>query len=242
MLTRIQQERWDAYQRLEALAPRTDTLRGLDAFLDTLADSPGGEWFPWARSIAERVVDNGEALIIRFPLFERAVFPALLAGYQSSLPGCARWLAGLSELLYRSRICQEQLPEAERNELGLLRAALRHDPTDQWSRRRLLEKQSDWLRFSLHELPDGVLYGMDGALPEQCRQLEYELDEFCKLVEEEKTDRYGELIDRCRYHFRAYQEYLLNPKNCQSYALYLAQDGKQNPAESSAKTNRLPTD
>jgi hypothetical protein len=160
MLTKIQRELWDAYLQLEARALRADKMRGLATFLDSLSGSPEWEWFPWARSIAERVVDKCEAFIIRMPLFERAIFPALLAGYRAGMPGCARWLAGLSDLLHRSTKCQEYLPEAERNDVGLLRAALRQDPTDPWPRQRLLEKLSERLRFSLHELPAGVLYGI----------------------------------------------------------------------------------
>jgi hypothetical protein len=128
----------------------------------------------------------------------------LLAGFRAGLPGCARWLAGLFGLLRGSGSCQEELPEAERSEVGLLRAALRHDPADQRSRRRLLEKLAAQLSYSLHELPAGLLYGMDGASPEQCLELEHELDEFSVLAGEEGQERfYEEFIGRCRFHFRA---------------------------------------
>src|SRR5262249_31421776 len=208
MLTEVQRELWDAYQRLEARAPRADKLRALVAFLDCLHRSSEQDWFPWARSLAERVVDKGEGLMIRRPLFERAIFPALLAGFRTGLPYCARWLAGLSDLLCRSTGCQEQLPEAERSEVGLLRAALRHDLADRRSRQRLLEKLLVRLQFSLHELPAGVLYGVDGASPEQCQELQEELEEFRALAaEEEQEERYGEFINRCRFHFRAYRNF-----------------------------------
>jgi hypothetical protein len=228
MLPKAQRELWDAYQQVEARALRVEKVRTLGAFLDCLMELPDQEWFPWARSLAERVVDRSEMLIIRMPLFEQAVFPALFAGYRAGLPGCARWLAGLSSLLYRCRRCQEQLPEVERDAVGLLRAALRHDPTDRRSRQRLLEKLLDRLRFSLHELPAGVLYGMDGASPEQCRELEKEAEEVRTLAAVDgQEERYSELIDWCRFHFQVYREYLLNPADCRSYAQYLSQEKKQ---------------
>jgi hypothetical protein len=231
MLTEAQRELWDVYQRVEARAVRADKLRSLTAFLDCLTKSPGSEWFPWARSLAEAVVDKGESLTIRVPLFEQAIFPALLTGYRAGLPGCARWLAGLFDLLSRSRNCLEKLPEAERSEVGLLRAALRHDPTDQRSRRRLLEKLATRLRYSVPELPAGVLYGIDGASAEQCLELEKELEEFSLLASEEgKEHHYGELIGRCRFHFRAYRDYLLIPRACLSYAQYLCQVTGNGPA------------
>src|SRR5208337_4685003 len=97
----------------ESRAPRAEKLLALDAFLDALVASHPTEWFSWARSIAEQVVDHGVNLVIRRPLFERAVFPALLAGYQARLPGSARWLAGLSENLWSCPGCREQLRSEE---------------------------------------------------------------------------------------------------------------------------------
>lgn len=232
MLNEVQRELWDAYQRVEARALRADKLKALTTFLDCLAGSPEPEWFLWARSIAERVVDQGETLMIRMPLFERVLFPALLAGYRDALPGCARWLAGLCYYLYRSRGCQEQLPETERSELGLLRAALRHDPDDHRARGKLLEQMLCRLQFSLHELPSGVLYGMDGASPEQCQDLERELDEFRTLAAQERQEEhYAELISGCRFHFQTYREYLLSARDRRDYAQYLAEAARRKPNE-----------
>lgn len=227
MLTDVQRKLWDAYEAAESRAPRVEKLLALDAFLDALVASSPTEWFPWARSIAEQVVDHGVNLVIRRPLFERAVFPALLAGYQTRLPGSARWLAGLSENLWHCPECREQLQLEEVTELGLLWAAIRHDSSDRRSRLRLIDKIADRLRYSLHELPSGVLYGMDGASPEQCQELEQELEEFCRLVaQEDMEERYEELIRACRLHFRAYRDYLLSREQYSSYAEYLSQHSR----------------
>jgi hypothetical protein len=224
MLTDHQRELWEAYEAAEDRAPRAEKLRALDAFLDVLEPSPPVEWYPWARSIAEQVVDHGVNLVIRRPLFERAVFPALLDGYQARLPGSARWLAGLSQQLLGCPACRERLQPEEATELGLLLAAIRHDPGDRRSRLRLIEKIADRLRFSLHEVPAGVLYGMDGASPEQCQELEAELEEFCRLIaQDQMQEPYAELIGACRHHFRGYRDYLLNREKYESYAAYLSQ-------------------
>ena len=229
MFTDAQRQLWDAYIAAESRAPRAEKLRALDAFLDALATSPPSDWFPWARSIAEQVVDHGGNLVIRRPLFERAVFPALLAGYRLCLPGSARWLAGLSENLWRYPKCRESLQPDEMTEVGLLSAAIRHDPNDRRSRLRLIDKIADRLCYSLHELPSGVLYGMDGATIEECQELDEELDEFCRLVAQEELDaRYAELIQCCRFHFRAYRDYLTNREQYRDYAEYLSQHPVRN--------------
>ncbi|MBN9520677.1 hypothetical protein J0H58_19525 [bacterium] len=213
---------WGSYLQAEARAPRNAKMAALVSFLDALpADTD--DWHPWARDLARRVVDEGADFTIRMPLFERAVFPALIAGHRRGLPGCSRWLAGLAQHLYRSGACREQLPPDERTELGLLRAAVRQDPDDHDSRRRLVEHLAGHLRHSLHELPAGVLYGMDGATPEQCVELEQERDEFRALVAGTNHGAvYNELVEQCDLHFPAYRDYLLNRETYTSYEDYLA--------------------
>jgi hypothetical protein len=224
MLTDHQRKLWEAYEAAEGRATRTEKLRALDSFLDALETSPTTDWFPWARSIAEQVVDHGLNLVIRRPLFKRAVFPALLTGYQEGLPGCARWLAGLADHLRSNPECREKLRPEEVTELGLLWAAIRHDPADRRSRLRLIDKVAYGLRYSIHEVPSGVLYGIDGASPEQCQELEEELEEFFRLVTQEgMQERYADLILACRLHFRGYRDYLLHREKYESYAAYLSQ-------------------
>lgn len=222
MLNEKQRDLWAAYLEVEGRCLRVDKVRSLATFLDSLAESPDADWFPWARSIAERVVDKGESFVIRMPLFERAVLPALLAGYRSNLLGCSRWLAGLSDLLHRSKIYRAQSLSDDYNEVALLRAAIRQDPTDRWSRDRLLHRLAIWLRFAIHEVPAGVLYDWNGATAEQCLELEDELKEFCTFAAAEGCEeRYRDLIERCRFHFRAYRSYLLARTEGQSYSEYL---------------------
>jgi hypothetical protein len=211
MLTEFQSKLWKEYVRAESRATRAEKLLALETFLDALLVSPSSEWFAWARSLATQVVDQGAPLVIRQPLFRRAVFPALLAGYRNRLPGCARWLAGLANNLQRCPECLDQFLPEDATELGLLRAAISHDPLDHRSRLRLIDKLAEFFRFTLHEVPSGILYGMDGATAEQCLKLEKELTEFCQLVAEEQIEnRFADLISSCRFHFRAYRGYLLN--------------------------------
>jgi hypothetical protein len=162
--------------------------------------------------------------LILGPLMERVLFPALLEGYRKGLPGCARWLAGLSRSILWNRRYREQLPEGEQSARGLLKAALRQDPADHRARTRLVRLLADRLRYTLHELPTGVLYGIDGATPEQCDELELELQEFCELLSETgDAERYAELIEICRFHYGKYREYLKSAWHDIGYEEYLRQ-------------------
>src|SRR5687767_4791072 len=111
MLTDTQRALWDKYLVAEGQAPREKKLEALHAFLETLQSSSPVDWYPWARELARQVVDAKIDFVIRTPLFERSVLPALLAGYRERLPGCARWLAGLQGQVIRSPRIQELLTE-----------------------------------------------------------------------------------------------------------------------------------
>lgn len=223
MLTSKQRRFWEAYERAEDGYDRTEKLRCLEAFLGSLEESSSSEWFPWARSLAEQVIDHSRALKIRRPLFERALFPALLDGYRLRVPGSARWLAGFHQQLLQCDELLAQLPEEDRSEQGLLRTALASDPNDRRTRSRLIDITADYLKYTLHELPAGVLDGANGATPEKCAELLDYLDAFTRLLGPGLAqDQYAELIARCRFHFREYAEYLNNREEYINYSDYLS--------------------
>jgi hypothetical protein len=225
-LPEVQQELWEAYLRVEGRGIRSDKLAALEHFIGALLNLPEHLWKDWARALAAEVVDGGAEVQIRMPLFERVLFPALLEGLDAGRPGCARWLAGLSQEVYRCRGCMERLGPERSTEVALLRKALAHDPLDVRSRRRLIEQMGWQLQHALHEVPSGVLYGMDGATPEQCDELLLELEEFRALLTAEGGEATCHaLVRRCAYHFRAYKEYLLNRELYGGYEDFLDKRG-----------------
>ena len=223
MITAHETALWNRYLDAEARATREQKLATLESFVSQISSRPLAEWQQWAFELAEAVVDYKADLQVRVPLFRRVVFPALFDGYSRQKPNCARWLAGFSQLLYKCRDCQRQLPESAQFELGLLRDAIRHDPADSLAGDRLIYLLADRLRYTLHEVPTGVLYGIDGATPDQCLELEAELEEFITLTKQrEQFDRFSALIGDCRFHYKSYRDYLLAGNRLPSYAAYLA--------------------
>lgn len=69
---------------------------------------------------------------------------------------------------------------------------------------------------------------MDGATPEQCVELERELDEFClvRVAEIRGTDQLQTLIADARFHFRTYREFLLSSEVSRGYAAYLERNAE----------------
>lgn len=213
---------WVAYEAAERDRIRDVYLAKLGELIQVLKSLPEAQRFAWARSLAKQSVDEAAATPVRIPLFREVLFPALRAGLQAREPGCARWLAGFAQLLYKSAECQGQLDPEHRGEAGLLREALRVDPLDTRARARLITSMTGALNYALHELPAGVLYGHDGATIEQCAELRADLDELESLVTAHGTRaEYEDLINDCRYHFTAYADYLARHLEFLSYEDYL---------------------
>jgi hypothetical protein len=223
MISREVNEAWEAYVIAEHDRVRDEMKARLRNFVSALMELPVDIQHAWARNFAKSVVDDGNSTPIRFPLFREVLFPALKAGVQERRPGCARWLAHFGLLLAKLPECQSQLPAQLQSSYGLLHEALDLDPEDAASRKRLANLLRDWLEYSIHEVPEGVLFDADGTTIERCVELQSELVEFEELVSKtglEKGD--AELISDCRFHFQAYADYLASDSDFTSYRSYIS--------------------
>lgn len=213
------ERRWSAYLAAERDHVRTVVMSALDAFLEALLVEPPAVWRGWAKDLARQVADDEADLPVRFPLFRRALVPALVEGIAAREPGPARWLASFEQLLFHT---PGALPEALCSSDALLREALRVDPHDQRARRKLVESIAQYLDYTLHELPAGVLWGHNGATAERCVDLQERLAEFREHATEiGETTRYAQLIADCDLHFRKYRAYLLAGRPGGSYETFL---------------------
>jgi hypothetical protein len=216
---------WDSYLAAERDCIRTVMIPALDRFLDALLESPPEIWKPWAKKIAADISDRAAATPMRFPLFRRAVLPALAEGVLRQEPGCARWLASFESLLFHSP--EPLLPPELRTSVGLLAEAVRIDPADDAARRRLIDRHASYLEYTLHELPIGVLFGIDGATPNQCQDLLNLLGEFkADVALTSQEARFSELIRDCEFHYNAYAAYIRSGPPYDGYERYLQRVGR----------------
>jgi PAS domain-containing protein len=214
---------WIDYIATERIRLRQESLGALDRFIDALLRLPPEVWHPWVRQLARRIVDEGEDIPVRMPLFRTVIFPALLADMQNSAPDAARLLAGFGQFLYKSPSCTDQLPQNRRSAFDLLQQAVQDDPKDSLAKKRLLSLMRSRFDYVLHELPAGVLYGDDGATIKECDQLLVELSDYERLAMElggDNQDR--ELIADARFHIPAYRRYLLERGRHTNYESFLS--------------------
>ncbi len=200
-------ELWNAHLCLEQDCVRSSMLLALDRFIDAFVCETPVLQESWAISFAGSIADHRHDMAVRMPLFRRVLLPHLTTGVLESRPGCARWLAHFGPLL--ARVNDSRLPEQLQNVVGLLKAALALDPQDQAARQQLVETHASYMNYTLHELPAGVLYGMDGANLSECDELLELLSEFTSHIELlNQRDIYAKLVDECELHYNAYRAYL----------------------------------
>lgn len=82
-----------------------------------------------------------------------------------------------------------------------------------------------WLHTAVHELPLGVLYGMDSASIKQCEGLLDDLAEFERLCADLGLDGQQEFIEGCRWHFERYAQYLSRVRHFNGYEGFVRERG-----------------
>ena len=86
--------------------------------------------------------------------------------------------------------------------------------------RQALERLQRYLRYTLHELPIGVLYDANGADEMKCAELMRETYRLEALAAELEVDC-SELVAVCRWHYERYPHYLSRYRHFGSYANYI---------------------
>lgn len=165
----------------------------LRAFIDSITNDRDREkWvLEYLRSLA--VTEN---LVVRHEIFEELVFPVLCKGYKDQDVESTIWLGRLSQNLYRCQILHEQV--GSKAQFAFYKEALSLDPSKYEVRRLLLGCYIDFFRYSIHEWPAGVLYGMNGASISECAEIRNDLVHAMALDEDgtymEFLDEYAEKL------------------------------------------------
>jgi len=163
-----------------------------------------------------------EKIIIRHPLFLNIFYPILTSEIDKNNIEAIKSLIRLFEYLGN---CQSLTNDNRFSVWKLLEQGLQLSPNDKEFLRQYEEKQTDYFKYTLHELPTGVLYGANGATIEQCEDLLNELNKYKGVCEKLKIDN-EELIAECKFYYSAYKDYLTIYKNYNGFGDYL--DKKQN--------------
>jgi hypothetical protein len=154
------------------------------------------------------------------PLFARLMYPVLEREIASENLQAIHVMLQYTPLLHKYNIMQKLYDGY--SEGTLIKRYLQHEPDD---REVLLKKEAllhTALYNALHELPQGVLYGKDGATLDGCKELLELLEEYKSTCQKLQIDRNADI----RYyamHFQGYQGYLLHRHLYKNYLDYIHQ-------------------
>jgi hypothetical protein len=215
---------WDDYLLAEDRHLRSEALARLGAFIERVEGLQPDLCNSCIQELIEWILEQKDEIPVRTPLFERLLFPTLLERYRAGDSATTFWLAEHFRMLSSAKRCWAEIGRP--SEVALLMAAYRRNPRNEQLRLQLVSRIARDLWYSLHELPDGVLFPANGGSDlDQCDRLIEELVFLKGLLHGQEAVVHRDLIEEAEYHYHAYREFLLTPGKYQSYEEFLRARG-----------------
>lgn len=175
-------------------------------------------------SLADLGVSNGPKALPHATII-RVVAPRVIAEFQTKSIRGRRWMDSWgTDLLIRKQTSATTIASGW-SKLQNLAAWTRAEPHAVEPNKKLSIHLEKWFEFTLHELPSGVLCGMNGATTEQCAELMNWTDAYTTAISVlgGPSPAQKELLKKCRYHYTAYAKYRSTRKPEDTYQSFLHQ-------------------
>jgi len=216
---------WQQYLSAEAQGKRVRALLDLRGFVQALQDGLEKQRHDFAEAFCRQMVNFGEALPLRQPLFAGVIGPYLVLARQQGKEDAGRWLAYFHPHFLN-------LPPSERlielddslSSISLLAVAFRQDPNNIQTQDLLIQNLTQQFEYAVHEVPTGVLYGIDGAKVVECQEWLDDLALFREVVQKRGvSEKYEMAMRYWDFHFRGYADYLNHREQYRNYEEYINQ-------------------
>ena len=216
---------WHQYLLTEAQGRRAHTLTALREFVRALQADSEERQRRFAETFCHRVADAGDMLPLREPLFAGIIGPFLVSAHQKGEKDAGRWLAYFQPHFINMPPSQRLIdPVDALSPITLLTEAFRRDPDDTRTQDLLIRTLAGHFAYAVHEVPSGVLYGVNGATVAECRKWEDDLALFHEVVQKRQVVEEHEVaMHYWGFHFHGYADYLTHREQYQSYADYVEQ-------------------
>jgi hypothetical protein len=172
---------WSRWLALEDQHRKREALALAEELAASLARAPVDSQDRWVQSVCEDVIDlhpvppDVGIPRMRYPFLRDVIVPSLMRRLARQDATAARWAAWLMRRYSNTYRLWQELPDTQRHPMGLLRMADTWAPGDVRVMESLAEMLSRRFHDSMHELPAGVLFGMNGADVAECAALLEEL-------------------------------------------------------------------
>ncbi|GMM67942.1 hypothetical protein MTsDn1_12370 [Alteromonas sp. MTD1] len=125
---------------------------------------------------------------IRHEIFIHLVYPTLKEGFEVDDYNSTLWLGKLIQNVYQTKGVFEELGSLV--DMDFYRKCYEIDSLNPEGRALLLGSILNWLSHCEHEWPAGILYGMDSATAEQCKEIRKEAKFALSIADENKDGRF----------------------------------------------------
>ena len=208
---------WQKYVRLEDECMRESARKTLIEFCDGITTLDPRIRERWVVEVCTEVYDQNRDIKLREHVIRGVILPVLLRRSSEGDARASRWLAQMFPIV-RSTLVELGIYPTRLKQLSL-----QQDPTYSLARRDLIDDYAEMFDFSIHDVPAGVLYGMNGASKPQCEELIKDLDHLEELVALEGIQQeYAERIAEWRYYFTTYLQYLKTDTPRSGYGVFLS--------------------
>lgn len=160
---------------------------------------------------------QSKKITIRQPLYKHLIYPILSSQVAQNNVAAIKGLLKLDEHLLSY---QAYSHDATYSWATLLEQGLTIAPNDTELLKLSEQTIRNYLNYTLHEIPIGVLFGQDGATIAECDVLIEKVVEFENLCNQLELDE-KELIENCKFYYTAYKAYLAVYPNYQNFEDYL---------------------
>lgn len=209
------------FQEIETNTPvRKEKLRKLDELFQLIKDN--------SQFSSEQILDLTRLLlqknlIIRQTFFNDVIHAILSRHVEQDDVDAIKLMVKLEQHL----IAYQGITKDYRyTAVELINKGLQLAPDDKELLQMYEVKTANYLYYSIHEVPIGIIYGNNGATIEQCNELlglvkEYE--QVCKMLGIDGS----ELIEDCKYYYSLYKEYLKVYRDYDGFKDYLIRNGNR---------------
>ena len=156
-------------------------------------------------------------VVIRQPFFEKIVYPILSVEVLQDNIQAIKSLIKLEQKLIQ---LQNKTKDFELSKLQLFLRGLQIKPDDNELLNMYEIYLRDYLSYTIHEIPSGVLFDINGASESECDELIELLKEYKKICKKLHLNRIL-LINECDFHFQNYKAYLLSRSEFADYSDFL---------------------
>jgi len=179
-------EHYQEFKECEKKGLKKQASKSIRAFISSFENEREIEDWVWEYLPK---LDTNRHSRIRHEIFYELVYPILKRGYEHNDFSSTLWLGKLAQNIYQARQIHEELDWV--TDFSLYNKSHKLDPNNDEARLLLLKSIVDWLEYSEHEWPSGILYGNEGATIEQCDYISTEVQRVLRL---DKEHTYSEFI------------------------------------------------